>query len=82
MKSVIKEAKDVAPTEPEFPCLYKALHGGKGSYVVMFTEENIGYVVFTEINSVRVFNEFKDDWRSCTDAAYWQKFTGEIILSN
>lgn len=75
MKSTIDTS-----TKPEaiFPVLMQSVANG---YVVMFTGENTGTIVYDPNNFYGLGN-YGDDWQEWYKEEYWKKFEGTITLEN
>lgn len=81
MKSVIKGIEEGKQEEVTFPVLMEYIDVGDGKFVVMFTSNTEGVVVYSE-HTNRFVGERNDDWFCYNDTRIWKKFTGVVELSN
>ena len=77
MKSVLKE-KTVAVT-PAYPALMKSKTNGQ---IVFFYGLDHGVVVYKSKDSRFEVGESSNTWVPCTDTETWEKYVGEVTLSN
>lgn len=77
MKAEIRK-KEKSDTGHRFPVLMKSKQSG---LVILFTSERVGFVIVTPSDLIRVGTS-SGLWISCYDSDSWEKFNGEIVLSN
>lgn len=75
MKSTIIDI----PKMGEFPQLY--IHN-RANFVMLFTEERSGTVVYSEVKDRKVGDMCKASLVSCLDSCEWIRFNSKIILEN
>ena len=84
MKSVIKGVSEDKQEELVFPVLMEYVGHGDGMFVLLFTGNTTGVVVYSK-NPNRYVGELYNEWEEIYGKysdSYWKKFTGTVELSN